>query len=94
MHYFLQFKGLVGLVTGGASGLGRATAERLIKEGGKVVICDLPSSKGHELSKEIGHNALFVPVDVSLIFIQSWTSWTSLENVHQYIIIYFSQPLK
>jgi len=59
-----MFKGMVGLVTGGASGLGKATVERLIKEGGKIVICDLPSSKGHELSKEIGSNTIFAPVDV------------------------------
>lgn len=59
-------QGMVGLVTGGASGLGKATVERLIKEGGKIVICDLPSSKGHELSKEIGSNTIFSPVDVSI----------------------------
>ncbi|CAB3225381.1 unnamed protein product [Arctia plantaginis] len=60
-----MFKGLVGLVTGGASGLGRATAEQLVKQGGRVVICDLPSSPGKETAKELKENAAFVPVDVS-----------------------------
>ena len=31
-----MLKGVVGLVTGGASGLGRATVERIVREGGKV----------------------------------------------------------
>ncbi|XP_028162173.1 3-hydroxyacyl-CoA dehydrogenase type-2 [Ostrinia furnacalis] len=60
-----MFKGLVGLVTGGASGLGRATVEQLLKQGGRVVVCDLPSSQGQEVAKKLGENAAFVPVDVT-----------------------------
>ncbi|KAL0852176.1 hypothetical protein ABMA28_000407 [Loxostege sticticalis] len=60
-----MFKGLVGLVTGGASGLGRATAEQLLKQGGRVVVCDLPSSPGQETAKQLGENASFVPIDVT-----------------------------
>ncbi|XP_073952970.1 hydroxysteroid 17-beta dehydrogenase 10 isoform X2 [Choristoneura fumiferana] len=60
-----MLKGLVGLVTGGASGLGLATAEQLLKQGGRVVLCDLPSSKGAEAAKKLGENAAFVPVDVT-----------------------------
>ncbi|XP_063838144.1 3-hydroxyacyl-CoA dehydrogenase type-2 [Ostrinia nubilalis] len=60
-----MFKGLVGLVTGGASGLGRATVEQLLKQGGRVVVCDLPSSQGQEVAKQLGENAAFVPVDVT-----------------------------
>lgn len=56
----------MGLVTGSASGLGRATAQRLVREGGKVVVADLPFSKGEELVQELGaDNAIFAPVNVS-----------------------------
>lgn len=54
------------LVTGGASGLGKATVERLIRQGGRVVLCDLPTSKGSEVAKELGDkDVVFVPVDVT-----------------------------
>jgi len=55
----------VALVTGGASGLGRATVERFVKNGAKVVMADLKTSKGEELSKSLGDNVVFVPVDVT-----------------------------
>ncbi|XP_015172622.1 PREDICTED: 3-hydroxyacyl-CoA dehydrogenase type-2-like [Polistes dominula] len=60
-----MLKNTVALITGGASGLGRGTALRFIKEGAKVVIADLPSSKGQELANEYKGQALFVPVDVT-----------------------------
>ncbi|XP_045462059.1 uncharacterized short-chain type dehydrogenase/reductase y4vI [Harmonia axyridis] len=61
-----MLKGAVSLVTGGASGLGKATVERLVQQGSKVVICDLPSSKGNELSKGLGDDrAVFAPVDIT-----------------------------
>ncbi|XP_045784021.1 3-hydroxyacyl-CoA dehydrogenase type-2 isoform X1 [Maniola jurtina] len=60
-----MLKGLVGLVTGGASGLGRATAEQLLKQGGSVIICDLPNSKGQEVAKQLGKNVAFAPLDVT-----------------------------
>ncbi|XP_018332627.1 3-hydroxyacyl-CoA dehydrogenase type-2 isoform X2 [Agrilus planipennis] len=60
-----MLKGTVSLVTGGASGLGKATVERLIQQGGRVVICDLPASKGNEVAKELGDNCVFAPVDVT-----------------------------
>ncbi|XP_055914269.1 3-hydroxyacyl-CoA dehydrogenase type-2 [Eupeodes corollae] len=60
-----MIKNAVSLVTGGASGLGRATAERLARNGAKVVLADLATSKGNEVAKELGDNVVFVPVDVS-----------------------------
>jgi NAD(P)-dependent dehydrogenase (short-subunit alcohol dehydrogenase family) len=51
------------LVTGGASGLGLATAERLVQAGARVVIADLPSSDGKAVAERIG--AVFVPTDVT-----------------------------
>ncbi|XP_069693284.1 3-hydroxyacyl-CoA dehydrogenase type-2-like [Periplaneta americana] len=59
-----MLKNVVGLVTGGASGLGRATVERLVNGGGRAVLCDLSSSSGHKLEKEYGENVVFVPTDV------------------------------
>lgn len=61
------------LVTGGASGLGRATVERFIKKGSNVVICDLPTSAGSQLVKEWGEHAHYVPADV--------TSETDVKNL-------------
>ena len=57
------------LVTGGASGIGRATVERFLKGGATVVILDLPTSDGATLAKEHGGNCSFLSGDVSLIII-------------------------
>ena len=51
------------LVTGGASGLGLATAERLVQSGARVVIADLPASDGKAVAERLG--ARFVPTDVT-----------------------------
>lgn len=54
------------MVTGGSSGLGRATVENFIRNGSKVVICDLSNSNGHSLAKELGENkCVFHPTDVT-----------------------------
>ncbi|WP_207344707.1 SDR family NAD(P)-dependent oxidoreductase [Arthrobacter sp. E3] len=57
--------GTVALITGGASGLGAATARRLHAGGAAVVLVDLPSSHGAELAAELGERAVFVPGDVT-----------------------------
>jgi len=54
----------VAVVTGGASGLGGATVRRLVADGAKVVILDLPSSPGAELAAELGDAVRFAPTDV------------------------------
>ncbi|MBI4241355.1 MAG: 3-hydroxyacyl-CoA dehydrogenase [Candidatus Rokubacteria bacterium] len=53
------------VITGGASGLGRATAERIVAGGGRVALLDLPTSKGAEVAEGLGKQALFVPADVT-----------------------------
>jgi len=58
-------KGLVALVTGGASGLGRATVQRFINNGGKAVVCDLPNSEGAKFVESLGPNAVFAPTNVT-----------------------------
>jgi 3-hydroxyacyl-CoA dehydrogenase/3-hydroxy-2-methylbutyryl-CoA dehydrogenase len=61
----MKVKDSVGLVTGGASGLGAGTVRMLVENGGKAVILDLPTSQGKRLADELGDAALFVPTDVS-----------------------------
>jgi NAD(P)-dependent dehydrogenase (short-subunit alcohol dehydrogenase family) len=53
------------LVTGGASGLGLATARRLTERGVPTVIVDLPSSAGAEAARELGPHAHFAAADVT-----------------------------
>ena len=57
--------GTVALITGGASGLGAATARALHAAGAAVVLVDLPSSNGAELAAELGERAVFAPADVT-----------------------------
>ncbi len=61
----MRIEGSTFLVTGGASGLGRATAERLVAGGGAVVLLDLPRSAGAEVARVLGARALFAPCDVT-----------------------------
>jgi NAD(P)-dependent dehydrogenase (short-subunit alcohol dehydrogenase family) len=61
----MDIAGTVALVTGGASGLGLATARALHGAGAGVVILDLPSSAGADVAKELGDQAVFSPGDVT-----------------------------
>lgn len=61
----MDVKGIVAVVTGGASGLGRATAERLVAAGAKVVLADLSSSNGVEVAEVMGNGTRFVAADVT-----------------------------
>ena len=61
----MQTKDSVFLVTGGASGLGGATARMLAAGGGKVVIADLKEAEGNALATELGANARFARTDVT-----------------------------
>jgi NAD(P)-dependent dehydrogenase (short-subunit alcohol dehydrogenase family) len=61
----MQIEGKGALVTGGASGLGRATVEALHAAGAGVVIVDLPHSQGETFAKELGDRAHFAPADVT-----------------------------
>lgn len=58
----------VAIVTGGAAGIGRATATAFAQRGAAVVIADLPNSGGEEVARALrddGREALFVPTDVA-----------------------------
>jgi NAD(P)-dependent dehydrogenase (short-subunit alcohol dehydrogenase family) len=52
-------------VTGGASGLGLASARRLVEAGAQVVIVDLPTSGGAAVARELGPSARFAAADVT-----------------------------
>ncbi|XP_048192654.1 3-hydroxyacyl-CoA dehydrogenase type-2 [Perognathus longimembris pacificus] len=58
-------KGLVAIITGGASGLGLATAERLVRQGASAVLLDLPDSDGEAQAKKLGKSCVFAPADVT-----------------------------
>jgi 3-hydroxyacyl-CoA dehydrogenase / 3-hydroxy-2-methylbutyryl-CoA dehydrogenase len=61
----VRIDGTSALVAGGASGLGEATARRLITAGAAVTIADLNVEKGEALAAELGPSATFVQADVT-----------------------------
>lgn len=61
----MRFGGKIGVVTGGARGIGRATAERLVREGGRVAILDTDEEVAMSAANEFGSEALGVRCDVS-----------------------------
>ncbi|HEY2203935.1 MAG TPA: 3-hydroxyacyl-CoA dehydrogenase [Pseudonocardia sp.] len=61
----MDIKGGVALITGGASGLGLATARTLLGAGARVLLADLPSSNGVQVANDLGEQAGFVATDVT-----------------------------
>ena len=61
----MNLQGKTAMVTGGASGLGRATVEALLAGGANVVIADLASSPGETVAKELGEHVRFAATDVT-----------------------------
>ncbi|MGD1703960.1 SDR family oxidoreductase [Dapis sp. BLCC M229] len=71
-----EFEGKIAVVTGGSSGIGRATAVAFAKKGAKVVIGDRMEKEGQEtvvMIKEIGSEAIFIKTDI--------TQATEVENL-------------
>ena len=60
-----RFENKVALLSGGASGIGAATARLVVREGGKAMLADLDEEKGRALAAELGPAAAFVPLDVT-----------------------------
>lgn len=61
----MRLKDKVALITGGAAGIGKATAARFVEEGARVVFCDVNAEAGEATAQELGETAAFVAVDVS-----------------------------
>jgi NAD(P)-dependent dehydrogenase (short-subunit alcohol dehydrogenase family) len=60
-----ELAGKVAIVTGGASGIGRATVERFLAEGARVVIADVDVARGEELAAALGAASAFKRTDVA-----------------------------
>ena len=62
----MKINEVTAIVTGGASGLGKATVELIVNGGGKAVIIDQNEEKGHALAEKLGNNqVLFKKADVT-----------------------------
>ncbi len=61
----MQIKDVIAVITGGASGLGEATARSLSSLGAKVAILDIAVERGEKIAADLGPNGLFVPADVT-----------------------------
>ena len=61
----MRFENKVVMVTGGAAGIGRVTAENFAKEGARIAICDVNPEAGETAAKALGPEASFEKVDVA-----------------------------
>ena len=61
----MRFENKVLFVTGGASGIGRATAERVVAEGGQAALVDLDAARAAEVAAEIGHGCIVLGANVA-----------------------------
>lgn len=60
-----HLKNSTALVSGGASGLGLATAQHIVGNGGRVALLDINEERGAQAQKSLGKNAFFVRTDIN-----------------------------
>jgi NAD(P)-dependent dehydrogenase (short-subunit alcohol dehydrogenase family) len=71
----MTLSGKIAFITGGASGIGAATAHKFISEGARVILADIQDEKGRALAMGLGGNAHYVHLDVT-----SEDSWRAAMN--------------
>ena len=61
----MELEGKVGIITGGAQGIGASIAKRLSDEGASVVIADINQGAGEKLAKELGGDSFAMAIDIT-----------------------------
>ncbi len=84
----MRMKDKVVLVTGGAAGIGKATALRFAEEGATVVICDVNEEVGEATVKELGEGAAFYKVNVAdRQAVQKWIDEVAAKYGHIDVLV-------
>ena len=84
----MRMKDKVVLVTGGAAGIGKATALRFAEEGAKVVICDLNEAAGQGTLSLLGADAAFYKVNVAnRAEVQAWVDAVATKFGHIDVLV-------
>jgi 3-oxoacyl-[acyl-carrier protein] reductase len=84
----MRLEGKVALITGGAAGIGRATARRFAEEGAALVICDVDEEQGQAVVEALGPQHSFYQVDVSdRNAVQEWVDDVAEKHSHIDVLV-------